>query len=367
MSWRLGREDLSAVALGAAVLGTGGGGNPYVGRLMAEDIIGTGAVEIWDLDEVADDVWVVPVAAMGAPTVLLEKIPAGPEPILAVRALQDELGVRFTATCAMEAGGFNSMVPLYVGAGIGMPVVDADGMGRAFPEVYMETFHIHGLKGTPACLVNEWGDVVTFKTHSNQALEHLARSVTIRMGGHAFLTHFPMQGKDLRRSAVRGTLGFAKRLGEAVLTARRVKRDPLEALLTVARQEPYGGADVIFNGKVKDVWRRTTEGFARGRVTIAGAHEHAGCEMQIEFQNENLIAFVDGQAVMTVPDLITVLDYETAEPITTEHLHYGQRVAVLGIVAVPIMRIPAAMDTWGPKAFGYSEPYVLPPFATLRG
>ena len=37
MSQRLTISDLPDLGRGAAFLGTGGGGNPYVGRLMVED------------------------------------------------------------------------------------------------------------------------------------------------------------------------------------------------------------------------------------------------------------------------------------------------------------------------------------------
>lgn len=36
---------------------------------------------------------------------------------------------------AAEVGGANSFEPLVVGAKVGLPVLDADGMGRAFPEL----------------------------------------------------------------------------------------------------------------------------------------------------------------------------------------------------------------------------------------
>ena len=35
----------------------------------------------------------------------------------------------------VETGGMNTIEPLILGAELGIPVVDADGMGRAFPEL----------------------------------------------------------------------------------------------------------------------------------------------------------------------------------------------------------------------------------------
>ena len=72
-----------------------------------------------------------------------------------------------------------------------------------------------------------------------------------------------------------------------------------------------------------------------------------GSTFEIAFQNENLIARRDGEVVAIVPDLICVVDHESAEPITTEGLRYGQRVRVLGISTPDMMRTPAALAAFG--------------------
>ena len=64
-----------------------------------------------------------------------------------------------------------------------------------------------------------------------------------------------------------------------------------------------------------------------------------------------------------VPDLICILDSETAEPITTETLRYGQRVTVMGVAVPPIMRTPEALAVFGPAGFGIEAPFT--PIETL--
>ena len=56
-----------------------------------------------------------------------------------------------------------------------------------------------------------------------------------------------------------------------------------------------------------------------------------------------------------VPDLICLVDQVTAEPVTTEVVRYGLRVAVLGIPAPAMLRTPAALAVVGPAAFGYHD------------
>jgi DUF917 family protein len=79
--------------------------------------------------------------------------------------------------------------------------------------------------------------------------------------------------------------------------------------------------------------------------------------LEMAFQNEHLIARLEGEVLAVVPDLICILAAETAEPITTESLRYGQRVKVISITPPEIMRSPAALEVFGPQAFGLDVPY----------
>ena len=47
----------------------------------------------------------------------------------------------------------NCIEPTVVAAELGLPVVNCDGMGRAFPELQMYTPTIYGARSTPAVLV----------------------------------------------------------------------------------------------------------------------------------------------------------------------------------------------------------------------
>ena len=82
--------------------------------------------------------------------------------------------------------------------------------------------------------------------------------------------------------------------------------------------------------------------------------------MTIEFQNEYYLAYFqndDGTKSIQacVPDLISMVDSETGEPITTEAVRYGLRVAVLAMCCNPLWKTPKAIKVVGPAAFGYSD------------
>jgi DUF917 family protein len=359
VSWTLTAADLPDLARGATLLGTGGGGDPYIGTKLVERVLGDGHIEILDPDDLPDDLFVIPTAQMGAPTVMIEKIPAGTEPTLALRTLEEHLGRRADATMPIECGGINSMIPLIVAAETGLPVVDADGMGRAFPELSMETFAVYGVHGSPLALSGERGEKVVIDTgDDDRQMEWLARGVTIRLGGVAHIAEYAMTGADVKRTAVPRTLSMALALGRAIREAREAHTSPVDAIVATLAPTLYSEVRELFVGKVADVERRTTEGFAKGSAVIASLDPHDDDRLDIAFQNENLVARRGGEVVAIVPDLICVVDMETCEPVTTEGLRYGQRVRVLGISTPEMMRTPEALEAFGPAAFGLDEPFV---------
>jgi uncharacterized protein len=355
MAYELTLEDLPDLARGASLLGTGGGGDPYIGQLLVvEELRRGGRILLLDPSEVEDDALVIASAFMGAPTVVVEKIPSGDEPVKALRELERRLGRAADAIIPMECGGLNSMIPLLVAARAGVPIVDGDGMGRAFPELQMETFGVYGVAGSPIAICDSNGDTAVVDTGANnKRMEWLARGVTVRMGGVSYIAEYPMSGAEVKRTAIPGTMSLALRLGRCIREAREQHRDPFEALTETLASTIYRYGRVLLAGKVIDVERRSSDGFVRGTATIAAFD--GSQKVTLTFQNEHLVARTDGQVLAIVPDLISVLDTQTAQPITTEALRYGQRVRVFLISTPPIMRTPEALDVFGPRAFGLNE------------
>ena len=105
----IGKQEIEDMAVGAAVLASGGGGDPYVGKLMALQAVDEyGPFQMMTLDELPDDAWVCASHMLGAPTVLVEKVPSGMEGVGAVDALEARHGRKFDAIMPLEAGGLNS-------------------------------------------------------------------------------------------------------------------------------------------------------------------------------------------------------------------------------------------------------------------
>lgn len=344
-------SDLLPLSLGAALLGTGGGGNPYIGMLRLRELLRKGArVEMLPLEALDDDDYVGSVGGIGAPVVGIEKIKQGHECFRALRGVEEAMGSRCAALISAEVGGSNSIEPIITASYAGIPVVDGDGMGRAFPEVQMSTFFFYGHQASPAAIADDKGNVVVFKQVLDMYwLERFARHVAVDMGAGAGFAIAPMRGAFVKKTAVPGTLTQALEIGAAILDARAKRQDVIDRLLKET------GATLFFTGKVADVRRELKGGFSMGEARLTGLGTHAGEEARIAIQNENLVLWVDGEPKVIVPDLIMNLELETGEPITTEMLRYGQQLAVIGIPAHELMKTERALEVVGPKAFGYPD------------
>lgn len=344
MSWVLTTDAIEGLARGAAVLGTGGGGDPYIGALLARRAVEThGPVTVVGLDELPDDALVLTVAMMGAPTVMVEKLPSLDEVIAPVRALGASLGRPVTHVACAEIGGVNSTIPVAAAAALGLPLLDADGMGRAFPELQMVLPTLYDVTASPLAFSDEKGNVGVLNTVDNHWTERIARVACVEMGCSIMISGFPMDGSTARAALVDGSLSHCVAIGAGLAEARAEKSDPVTRVVEI-----LGGRE-FFAGKVVDVERATTTGFARGRARIDGADG----SLTLSFQNEHLMAEAGGEVLVTTPDLIIVLDHESGEPITTEGLRYGQRVRVVAAPSDPRWHGPEALAMVGPGYFGY--------------
>jgi DUF917 family protein len=83
-----------------------------------------------------------------------------------------------------------------VGLELGLPVVDADLMGRAFPELQMSTAAIAGVSMTPACIADDKGNVVVMTAAAGpEWAEKVFRAACTEMGCSVGLASTPMTGK----------------------------------------------------------------------------------------------------------------------------------------------------------------------------
>ena len=349
--WTLTEADIEALEIGSAILGTGGGGNPYIGKLRARQALRAGnTLSVIKMEDLPDDAKVVSLGGIGAPLISFERIKEGREGLRCVRALEERLGFKADAIACEEIGGQNAMEPLITASLAGLPVVDGDGMGRAFPEMQMTTYSIYGHRSTPSVMCDPHGNVVIFDhAISEKWHERMARACVISQGGASTLASAPMSGAFVKQFSIPDSYTKAVALGRAVIEARQRHADPIAAICEME------GGQVRFTGKIKDLKRHLKGGFVTGEAIIEGFDGYNDQTAAVLIQNENLVFKRDGVVEIAVPDLIIILDIDTGNAITTEMLRYGQRVAVVALPCHPLLRTPEALEVVGPKGFGFDD------------
>src|SRR5438477_4758040 len=131
-------DDIESLAVGAWILGTGGGGSPYLGLLNMRRLYAEGhRVSLIPPDDLADEDWIAAVSNMGAPLVGQERLTDSRTIARAVALMEQHTGRIFRGIMALEIGGGNSIQPLMAAAHLRRPVIDSDMMGRAYPEAQM--------------------------------------------------------------------------------------------------------------------------------------------------------------------------------------------------------------------------------------
>jgi len=332
----LSERALKDIVDGAAFLGTGGGGSIESGKKLVEEQLDD--VEVVTVDEVEDDSDVVVVAGMGAPEALLEK-GWGSESINAFEALEEVTNIDFDYVIPVEIGAFNSLTPMTVTMEKGVPTIDADGAGRAIPELQQTMYSIHGISVSPTALADNedfWG---VLNTSDPFKMEDLARAITSELGDQAGIALHVMKGKEMKEVVIEDTLLLSENVGKAIRESKEAQKDPVQAVI-----EEVDGYE-LFQGEVTEKTTETKKGFDFGKVTIEGTENYEGDTFVMDYKNENMIGKLNGEIVCMVPDRMCWITTE-GDPLTNVDVKEGLEVAVIGIKAPDIWRTEKGFEAF---------------------
>jgi DUF917 family protein len=241
-----------------------------------------------------------------------------------------------------QVGGAGGVLPVTWAARMGLPLVDADGMGRAFPGIHQQAMNLAGVSASAIVLANGHGDTVTVRAGDDERAERLARSAVAQLGGVCAAALYCMRAADVRTAAIGRSLTLALDVGTAMAAGGPAER--VEALVGV-----LDGA-VLAEGRVVE-FERVAGGLPGASATIHA--EGRGARLRLEMQSEYLLALEDGAVRAAVPDLICVIASETGEPVATGALRHGRRVTVIAAPGPEVWRSAAGRALAGPRAFGY--------------
>jgi uncharacterized protein len=340
--------NLRALARGCAVLGSGGGGDPDLGVTMAVQALRRhGVLRVVELDDLDDDACIMPCGMVGAPMIATERIWSGDEGAVLQRMFEELHDRPVEALMCFQIGGANALLPLTWAVRCGLPLLDADGMGRAFSELHQQTMHIAGVSASPVALTDGRGNTLVLHAADDVWAGRLAREAATSLGGVCAAAICGMRAATARRAVIPGTLSLALRLGA------RLHGKGIAGVLDALRAEL--AATLLIEGRVVDLERRSGGQTLTGSATVRGASAAGSTrQLRLELQNEYLLAFEDGALRAAVPDLICVLATDSGTAIATEELRYGQSVAVVAAPAPAIWHRAEGLALVGPRAFGYA-------------
>lgn len=346
----LSETEISDLIVGAAILGCGGGGPLADGLADLRRVHEAGlAVVLAAPDEVQPDALVACPYAVGSMTTTdhgAEDRDITDHPAARViRALAEHVGRPPGALVCGELGATSMADACVPAAVLGVPVIDADPVGRAVPEIVHSQFALHGLPIAPMALASEDGEATVIESVVDDAeAEVLVRATSDESGGAIWVADHALPWRDLRDASIHGTLTLSERVGAARREAVELGNDPVEALAAA------GGGRVAFRGTVTSLEWREEEGFAVGEIELASTEhdEH----YRVWFKNENLITWLGDEPDITCPDLIAVVDATTGIPQTNPLASAGASVAVVGFPCAPQWKTEEGIALLGPRYFG---------------
>jgi DUF917 family protein len=244
-----------------------------------------------------------------------------------------------------EIGGANAFAPLLIAAKKKMPVLDADLIGRAFPKLQMNSCNLHHMSPAPAVLSDSLGNTVIINTPHIDDLERIARAVAISMGSSAGIALHVMKASIAKQCVVQGSISRAIDIGKILCAAQRHQRSQAHALVEM------GLATIVAEGVVTDIHHEMKNGFFEGFVTIKTEAQ----QIQIDYQNEYLIAKEDELILAATPDIIMLMEQSSGTLLTSENIKYGLEVIVLSLPAPSIWTTKEGLALTGPEVFGYKK------------
>jgi DUF917 family protein len=330
------QQDLIDLVEGAAIFSAGGGGDPQIGHNIVERLIEKRcSMRLIEPAEVPDDKIVINFACVGATAAMGYR---GDAALKTLITLEEFLGKKAYAVIPVELGGFNTLTAVDVAARRGIPVVDADGAGRAVPEVHLKVYTLDDIPLAPMTIadVEAQNVVIVKQTGDFNAAEKIARTLATEWNQAVYTARRVLTGKQVKTSPVLGTLSSAIRIG--VLLRKAV--DPFGAVL----KETNGFK--LFEGIVSVVEQETRQGFTWTAATLNGIRESEGSKFEFKAKNEVLVSFKDEKLVAIAPDIITPVHPETCKCVTAEKIKKDDKLVIIGIPASQKWRTPKGLQLW---------------------
>lgn len=360
-------DDVRRLLIGCTVFGTGGGGELTEGWDFIEHAHALGKrFLLANIDDVSDDTLLCTPYLLGAldtlETINNPEFSAMPRtqniPILAtLQKAQSFMGRHIEGAICCELGGSNTAVALFIAAMNEGYVIDADPAGRAVPEITHSTYYLDGLAASPAIASNIFGETYVIENIvDDMRAESVIRAISGVSNNDLSVIDHIMPASTLRHSLIKGTLSMALKAGQALEKAIQNKQDIAQALAIACNGK------VLCRGTVNTSHFVSNEGFTTGTICIdvkdinsMVSQSAETCE--IEVKNENMLVKIDGEIVVTIPELITCIDLTNQCVLTNPNIPNHAQVAVLILPAPHAFTSEKGLSVFGPEYLDLPQAY----------
>ena len=361
----LNKEQITDILYGCAILGTGGGGELTEGFDYIDKALAAGKdFKLISMDEVPAGEKLCTPYMLGAISPLsaeeeaqYQRLPQSGELSImtAFSRLKAYSNDEYYGTICCELGGSNTAISFYLAAMMDGYIIDADPAGRAVPEITHSTYYINNLPAAPIVAANEFGECfISENIIDDMRAETVIRALAkVSRNDIAAIDH-ALPVEVLKGAVIEGSISKALDIGKAYRLAKEQNQDIAQAVAE------HGNGFVAFRGRVKDFSFETSEGFTLGEVTIVGTHQYIENTYHIEVKNENMLARLNGEIDVTIPDLICVLDLDRGIPVTNPNFQQNTQVAVVVLPAPEAFLTPKGLTAFGPEYLGITSPYKAP-------
>lgn len=348
---------------GCCFFATGGGGDPLFGQQMLREALDAGKqIRFIDANEISDDIWTVCPYLMGpspgpeSDEVKQAKITYGLTqevisnmPAAAVKLLLEQEGVKLGAVIPLELGAAATAGAVATAAWLDVPTIDGDYAGRALPEISQILPAIQNFSLLPIASCDRYGNQIIIKKTTNPIMtERLGKIMATASFGLVGQATLLMQLKEMRKVLLSHTLSKALAVGTALRQSRETKEDVVQAIIKLTQ------AKVLFVGRVVKCQAAVQDGYYVAHVNIDGLDSFNNKRLKLWVKNEIILSWLNDESYVACPDLITMIDQSTFEPIIIGKLAENTKVIVFGLKAPQSFRSEAALKVLGPKHFGFN-------------
>ena len=334
---KLSRNKQNKFLIGSTLLSTGGGGS----LKKAAELLSKIPVQMVSLDDLNPNDIVCTVFGVGGKQVN--------DPVSSVntafKIFKSLFKKKIKAIIPVELGPLSTAIALYAASKINLPIVDADIVGeRCSPEVFIETITLKKLKREPAVISNGKDSAILYKSSSFEFTEVFFRDFAQKSGGDAFVVGYPLRMKDINTVVAKKSISNSISIGSDLIEVKK-GTITLDQFIKKNKLVLRGG------GKITQELINKTPGFRSKKYVIVSSNSE---KFEIITKNENIVIIKNDKILLTVPDLICLLDNKSWLGINNFESNKNKKVIIFGKKAIPIWRTKKGKKLFSPRNLGFS-------------